>query len=62
MDCAFFTAEEAAGYLHLPLSTIHKFIQDKRLPEFRVGKHWRFQRETFHEWIKNQENKYQPHS
>ena len=55
MDSEFLTAEEVAEYLRLPLSTVYKLVQDKRLPGFKVGKHWRFRRETFEQWIKTQE-------
>jgi excisionase family DNA binding protein len=56
MNAEFLTAEEVAQYLRLPLSTVYKLVQDKRLPGFKVGKHWRFRREAFNEWIKQQEN------
>ena len=56
MDSEFLTAEEGAEYLRLPLSTVYKLVQDKRLPGFKVGKHWRFRKETFEEWIREQEN------
>lgn len=56
MDTEFLTVEEVAEYLRLPLSTVYKLVQDKRLPGFKVGKHWRFRRETFLEWIKQQES------
>ena len=56
MESEFLTAEEVAIYLRLPLSTIYKLVQEKRLPGFKVGKHWRFRRETFHQWIVTQEN------
>ena len=55
MHAEFLTAEEVAEYLRLPLSTVYKLVQDKRLPGFKVGKHWRFRRETFEQWIKAQE-------
>jgi excisionase family DNA binding protein len=56
MDSEFLTAEEVAEYLRLPLSTVYKLVQDKRLPGFKVGKHWRFRKETFEDWIREQEN------
>jgi excisionase family DNA binding protein len=55
MDSEFLTAEEVAEYLRLPLSTVYKLAQDKRLPGFKVGKHWRFRKETIAQWIKDQE-------
>ena len=51
----FWTAEEVAVYLRLPQSTVYKLAQDKVLPGFKVGKHWRFRRETILEWVKQKE-------
>lgn len=51
----FLTAEEVAAYLRLPLSTVYKLSQDKLLPGFKVGKHWRFRREAMQAWIKQRE-------
>jgi excisionase family DNA binding protein len=55
LDSEFLTAEEVAEYLRLPLSTVYKLVQDKRLPGFKVGKHWRFRREAILEWIRQKE-------
>lgn len=60
MDTEFLTVEEVAVYLRLPLSTVYKLAQDKKLPGFKVGKHWRFRRQAFQEWIKQQENLNEP--
>ncbi len=51
----FWTAEEVSNYLRIPQSTIYKLAQDKALPGFKVGKHWRFRRETILKWIKAKE-------
>lgn len=57
MDSEFLTAEEVAEYLRLPLSTVYKLVQDKRLPGFKVGKHWRFRKDTIQKWITDQEQR-----
>lgn len=51
----FLTAEEVSAYLRIPLSTIYKLAQDKILPGFKVGKHWRFRSEKIKHWIEQQE-------
>jgi excisionase family DNA binding protein len=51
----FWMAEEVSRCLCIPQSTICKLAQDKVLPGFKVGKHWRFRRETILEWIKVKE-------
>jgi excisionase family DNA binding protein len=56
----FWTAEEVSAYLRLPQSTVYKLAQDKILPGFKVGKHWRFRNETIQVWIKEQESKNDP--
>jgi excisionase family DNA binding protein len=53
----FWTVEEVAAYLRLPQSTVYKLAQDKILPGFKVGKHWRFRREAILKWIDERENK-----
>ena len=60
MSSEFLTAEEVAEYLRLPLSTVYKLVQEKRLPGFKVGKHWRFRNEAIQNWIKEQEHKQIP--
>lgn len=57
MDSEFLTAEEVAEYLRLPLSTVYKLVQDKRLPGFKVGRHWRFRKDSIEKWINDQERK-----
>jgi excisionase family DNA binding protein len=52
----FLNAEEVAAFLRLPRSTVYKLAQDRVIPGFKVGKHWRFRKDTFHEWLKKQEN------
>lgn len=52
----FWTAKEVAVYLRLPQSTVYKLAQDKVLPGFKVGKHWRFRKDAVLEWIKQKEN------
>ena len=48
----FWTAEEVSAYLRIPQSTIYKLAQDKVLPGFKVGKHWRFHKPVIDEWLR----------
>lgn len=57
MEHELLTAEEVARYLRLPLSTVYKLVQEKHLPGFKVGKHWRFRADTIHKWIEDQEQR-----
>ena len=50
------TVEEICEYLKIPRSTLYKLIRDKRIPAFRVGRHWRFQKDKIEEWVEKQGN------
>jgi excisionase family DNA binding protein len=45
------TVEEAAELLRIPRSAVYTFAQRGKLPAQKVGRHWRFHRETLIEWI-----------
>lgn len=57
MDSEFLTAEEVASFLRIPLSTVYKLTQDQKLPAFKVGKHWRYKKQSIRNWIDQQEKK-----
>lgn len=52
----FWTAKEVSNYLRIPQSTIYKLAQEKILPGFKVGKHWRFRCNAIRKWIEDSEN------
>jgi len=45
------TIEEASKYLRIPLSTLYKLAQDGKIPCQKVGRHWRFRKETIDRWL-----------
>jgi len=45
------TIEEAAGYLRIPLSSLYKLAQGGKIPCQKVGRHWRFRKETIDRWL-----------
>jgi len=45
------TIEQLADYLQIAKSTLYKLAQEGRIPAQKVGKHWRFHRETIDRWI-----------
>ena len=45
------TIEEAAKYLQIPLSSLYKLAQDGKIPCQKVGRHWRFRKETIDHWL-----------
>lgn len=45
------TIEEASKYLQIPLSSLYKLAQDGKIPCQKVGRHWRFRKETVDHWL-----------
>lgn len=45
------TIEQLATYLNVPLSSLYKLAQDGRIPGQKVGRHWRFRKETIDRWL-----------
>lgn len=45
------TIVETSQYLRIPLSSIYKLAQEGKIPAQKVGKHWRFHRNTLDQWI-----------
>jgi len=50
---AVFTIDELAIYLKLPKRTLYKLAQEGTVPGHKVGRHWRFHRETIDNWLKS---------
>ena len=47
------TAEEAAAYLRMALSTLYRYMRGGKIPCFRVGNRWRFKRSILEQWIEH---------
>ncbi len=50
------TIEEVADYLHVGRKTIYRLLAQKRLPAFKVGNQWRFQRKMIETWLSKNSN------
>jgi excisionase family DNA binding protein len=46
------TIDELAIYLKIAKSTLYKLAQEGKLPAQKVGRHWRFHRESVDHWLK----------
>jgi excisionase family DNA binding protein len=44
-------ADEASAWLKIPKSTLYKLCSDGELPAAKVGRHWRFHRDTLERWL-----------
>jgi len=50
------TIEEVADYFHVGRNTIYRLLAQKRLPAFKVGNQWRFQRKMLESWLRKNSN------
>ena len=47
-----FDLDELTRYLKIPKSTLYKLAQEGSIPSQKVGKHWRFHKDTVDEWLR----------
>ena len=45
------TIDELSDYLRISRSTLYKLAQEGRVPCQKVGRHWRFRKETIDRWL-----------
>ena len=45
------TIDELCAYLKIPKSTVYKLAQEGKIPCQKVGRHWRFRKETIDAWL-----------
>jgi excisionase family DNA binding protein len=50
------TIKEASRYIRISVSTLYKLAQEGRIPGQKVGRHWRFRRETIDRWLDENPN------
>jgi excisionase family DNA binding protein len=50
------TTKEVAEYLRVNQYTIYRLVSQKKLPAFKVGSQWRFERSVLDRWLKRQLN------
>ena len=48
-----FNIDELADYLKIPKSTLYKLVRESKIPAQKVGRHWRFHKETIDAWLGN---------
>jgi excisionase family DNA binding protein len=51
-----FTLDDLATYLRVSKSTLYKLVQEGKVPGHKVGKHWRFRRESIDQWLDENPN------
>ena len=46
------TAAETCHYLKITPRTLYRYLQDRQMPAFKLGKEWRFVRSDLEQWIR----------
>jgi excisionase family DNA binding protein len=46
------TIDDLARYLQLSKSSLYKLAQEGKVQGQKVGRHWRFHRESIDQWLK----------
>lgn len=49
------TIDDLAAYLQVSKSSLYKLCQAGRVPGQKVGRHWRFRKETIDSWLDESE-------
>jgi excisionase family DNA binding protein len=47
------TIDELSAYLKIPKSTLYKLVREGKIPSQKIGRHWRFHRETIDKWLRS---------
>jgi excisionase family DNA binding protein len=45
------TFDEVMVYLRIPRSSLYKLVQEGKIPAQKVGRHWRFRRQSIDRWL-----------
>jgi excisionase family DNA binding protein len=45
------TIQQLSRYLMVPKSTLYKLAAEGAIPSHKVGRHWRFRRESVDRWL-----------
>jgi len=45
------TINELSAYLKIPKSTLYKLVREGKAPCQKIGRHWRFRKETINSWM-----------
>lgn len=53
------TVKEIAEYLGVHPMTIYKYVQDGKIPAFKIGASWRIRRDSIKRWMDENEHKNQ---
>ena len=53
MEMEVLNIEEACQYLRIAKVTLYKYIRRGEIPAFKVGRVWRFHKESLEQWVRD---------
>ncbi len=53
------TVKEIAEYMGVHPMTIYKYVQEGKIPAFKIGASWRIRRDSIKKWMEESEHKNQ---
>jgi excisionase family DNA binding protein len=56
MEDRWLSVDEICEYLGMSRDTIYKWIEEKGLPAYRLGRQWKFKAEEIDEWVRKGSN------
>ena len=48
---AVMSIDQLAAYLQIPKSTLYKLVQEGKVPGRKIGRQWRFHRDSVDAWL-----------
>mgnify|MGYP000409698766 CR=1 FL=1 len=55
MQSPLMNLEEMAKYIGVSNTTVYRYIKQGKIPAIKIGKLWKFRKETIEGWLKKQE-------
>ena len=52
MEDRWLSVDEIAAYLGIKRDTIYKWIADKQMPAYKVGRLWKLRKEEVDDWVR----------
>ena len=46
-----FSIKDLSDYLKIPISTLYKLVGEGKIPSQKIGRQWRFRKETIDRWL-----------
>lgn len=56
------TVEDVAEYLDVHAMTVYRYAKSGKIPAFKIGSDWRFNKDSIDSWIKDKETYHVNHT